>query len=444
MIHKGENTMKDTVVLYDIENLVGGYNLKYLSDISLKNILNALKEKNIHSIALQKAYADWSNQKLQGLKWEIAELGIEPIQMYGFSKGSTKNAADIQLVIDAMETLHTKPFITTVVIVSGDGGFSSLAKKYSEYGKRVIGCAYRQTTNAIFKKVCDDFIYIDETLSGDQIEKLRSIQMDENHKKHLLENPMLSNLSTFVTQQQDLDFEGLMVQCDKITKALKSNKIANEALNYEGLNISVFKSALNYAIKEFEPIQFGFPKFIDLLRFISFKGEIQLVLKEPSDYRLLNSGRKLVGFAPVEPLNPLEKPTIHNVQSYLNILATKQPVIKMPESISLFEVMRDDLLENRSKYLNIMFDDLVDAFLYLNFEEKMIRQVLYFMINTNILKGNPSTLPISEQFFYFKPETISEFNSDIKEAIIKKLERSFANTLDMSVVEQILSIVDRD
>ena len=35
--------MKKIAVLYDVENLVGGYNLKYLSEISLKNICASVK-----------------------------------------------------------------------------------------------------------------------------------------------------------------------------------------------------------------------------------------------------------------------------------------------------------------------------------------------------------------------------------------------------------------
>ncbi len=87
-------------------------------------------------------------------------MGIEPIQIFGFAKGNMKNAADIQLVIDALEILYTKEFIDTFVIVSGDGGFSALAKRLSSYGKRVIGCSYRSTVNHIFVNVCDDFIYL--------------------------------------------------------------------------------------------------------------------------------------------------------------------------------------------------------------------------------------------------------------------------------------------
>ncbi|MGC8949986.1 NYN domain-containing protein [Chloroflexus sp.] len=46
------------------------------------------------------------------------------------------------------------------VIVSGDGGFAALAKKLHEYGKTVIGCAYRSAVNKTFQAVCDEFVWI--------------------------------------------------------------------------------------------------------------------------------------------------------------------------------------------------------------------------------------------------------------------------------------------
>jgi len=73
---------------------------------------------------------------------EINELGIDPIQIYGFGffKGIEKNAADIQLTIDAVELALTRPTIKVFVIIFGDGGFTALVKKMHEYGKTVMKC----------------------------------------------------------------------------------------------------------------------------------------------------------------------------------------------------------------------------------------------------------------------------------------------------------------
>ncbi|WP_138498214.1 NYN domain-containing protein [Nostoc sp. PA-18-2419] len=150
----------NTVILYDIENLTMGNknpNFKF----SLTNIIQNIKEiELVDKIAIQCAYADWSNSNLKTIKNEIQKLGIEPIQIFGFS--FQRNAADIQLTIDAVELIHCRPWLQVFVIVSGDGAFASLAKKLHEYGKTVIGCAYRNQTNKILAAVCDYFISIPE------------------------------------------------------------------------------------------------------------------------------------------------------------------------------------------------------------------------------------------------------------------------------------------
>lgn len=153
----------NTAILYDIENLIGGYaKADMLSNLSLKDIYDEILHKEIGKIAIQRAYANWSDSRLNILRGDIIELGIEPIQMFGFGRGPQKNACDIQLAIDAIDIAFTRKAIKIFIIVSGDGGFSSLAKKLHEYGCMVIGCAFRRTTNRIFQAVCDDFIWIDE------------------------------------------------------------------------------------------------------------------------------------------------------------------------------------------------------------------------------------------------------------------------------------------
>lgn len=150
----------NTVILYDVENLTMGNknpNFKF----SLTKIIKQIKEiELVEKIAIQCAYADWSNSNLKIIKSDVQKLGIEPIQIFGFS--FQRNAADIQLTIDAVELIHSRPSLQVFVIVSGDGAFASLAKKLHEYGKTVIGCAYKNQTNKVLAAVCDYFISIPE------------------------------------------------------------------------------------------------------------------------------------------------------------------------------------------------------------------------------------------------------------------------------------------
>ncbi|MBN3873294.1 NYN domain-containing protein [Nostoc sp. JL33] len=148
----------NTAIFYDIENLTMGRSNPNLN-FSLKQIqTNLEKTALVNKIAIQCAYADWSDSRLKLLKNEIQELGIEAIQIFDYSH--KRNAADMQLAIDVMELAQNRPTLQVFVIVSGDGAFAALAKKLHEYGKTVIGCAYEGQINRILKSVCDRFIPI--------------------------------------------------------------------------------------------------------------------------------------------------------------------------------------------------------------------------------------------------------------------------------------------
>lgn len=154
----------DTAVFYDVENLLGGYGFAKKTEVnlSLKSILKDVRAtERLGDIAVQRAYANWSDARLGFMRDEIASMGIDPVQVFGFDREHKKNAADIQLAVDAIDLSYLRPAITVFVIVSGDGGFSALAKKLHEHGKTVIGCAYEHATNRIFKSVCDVFVPID-------------------------------------------------------------------------------------------------------------------------------------------------------------------------------------------------------------------------------------------------------------------------------------------
>ena len=296
MNFKGKE-MKNIVILYDIENLVGGHHLKYLSELSLKNILNNLKSIDLQKIAIQKAYADWSRRKLQSIKNEIVELSIDAVQMYGFSKGNLKNASDIQLVIDAMDILHKKDFITTFIIISGDGGFGTLVKKLKEYGKKVIGVAYRESSNVVFVNNCDEFYYINDFLSMKQQKKITNIIQTENQRKHISSDPILNSTLPYCDTILNYDLESLREGALAYMKLLVKNNNANYVLHNRGLSISILKTAFKYIFKDFDLKikEFGFNRFPDFLADL-YKGSDFKVIFYNTDYRVIEKTKSLNNF----------------------------------------------------------------------------------------------------------------------------------------------------
>lgn len=71
--------MQNTAIFYDIENLIYGYKQAEImaSNVSLKQILEKIKSSNlINGIGVQRAYANWSDSRLNVMAKEISELGI--------------------------------------------------------------------------------------------------------------------------------------------------------------------------------------------------------------------------------------------------------------------------------------------------------------------------------------------------------------------------------
>ena len=92
--------------------------------------------------ALRRVYGDWSSDLLKSWVPRIRELGLVAHQASANTRG--KNASDIQLVIDAMDILHTGRF-DGFVLVSSDSDFTALAGRLRENGLMVVGIVIIQT-----------------------------------------------------------------------------------------------------------------------------------------------------------------------------------------------------------------------------------------------------------------------------------------------------------
>ncbi|MEO1558315.1 MAG: NYN domain-containing protein [Cyanobacteria bacterium J06632_19] len=242
----------NTVILYDIENLtLGSRNPQF--HFSLEDIIGKIKSYNlVNKIAGQYAYADWSNRKLYRIKSDIQKFGIEPMQIFGFS--SHRNAADIQLVIDAVELIHSKPSLEVFAIVSGDGGFSCLAKKLHEYGKIVIGSAYENQTNRLLPAVCDYFVRLPDPF---QPRKEIDNPTSTFEPPQLRNNPhqeVLNYLRTNQDYQSSLRQEG--VELSVIGQVFKDRI---PGFNYQELNFRRFQTFLNSIIQgtDFQIVESG-------------------------------------------------------------------------------------------------------------------------------------------------------------------------------------------
>ena len=112
---------------------------------------------------VRRIYGDFSGQGLKGWEGVLRSHAVIPYQQFAYTKG--KNSADIALVIDAMDLLHTGRF-DGFVLVSSDSDFTRLASRAREAGLDVFGIGRRTTPDA-FRKACKRFIFVENLLAED-------------------------------------------------------------------------------------------------------------------------------------------------------------------------------------------------------------------------------------------------------------------------------------
>ena len=149
-----EHTDRRIALFIDFENLVTNTGITAAS-FDLQPSLDRLLEKG--KVIFRRAYCDWT--RFREAKAHLHELGVELIDVPP-STSRGKNAADMRLVIDALELNYARGHIDSFVIASGDSDFCPLASKLRENDRFVIGLAVKEATSQMFVKACDEFIYL--------------------------------------------------------------------------------------------------------------------------------------------------------------------------------------------------------------------------------------------------------------------------------------------
>jgi hypothetical protein len=115
----------------------------------------------IGEASVRRIYGDFSSARLKSWAGLLAQHAIIPHQNFAYTTG--KNAADIALVIDAMDLLHSGRF-DGFCLVSSDSDFTRLAARIREQGIDVFGFGAQKTPES-FRQACRRFIYTENLLS---------------------------------------------------------------------------------------------------------------------------------------------------------------------------------------------------------------------------------------------------------------------------------------
>lgn len=138
-------------VLIDADNTSARYAGAIFDEIA------KLGEANVRRI-----YGDFADERLRAWRDVMQRLAIVPAQQFNYTTG--KNAADITLVIDAMDLMH-RGHLDGFCLVSSDSDFTRLASRLREEGAVVYGFGSKPTPVA-FRNACSRFIYIENLIDA--------------------------------------------------------------------------------------------------------------------------------------------------------------------------------------------------------------------------------------------------------------------------------------
>lgn len=436
----------NVAIFYDIENLLKGYNFSQdlISNLSLKEIVNLINQTNeLGKIGVQRAYANWSDPRLGNLRNEINELGIDPIQVFGFSRDHKKNAADIQLAIDAIDIAHIRPTIEIYVIVSGDGGFAALAKKLHEYGKTVIACAYPNMSNRILKAVCDEFIPIPDP---EVFNPERQDSKITETNKYQVNDPKVVRLIPKIRELMANYTDDRIALTKALLRLFAEDTSLRRIMMDSGIYLSTIREAVRYAIPDFQQSQFGFPKFTEFLQYVCKDTPLCLVRPQHSSVFLTTKNSVPNG---VEILPELDAEYLHSPSHYCSILATGHPMFRLPSP---------DVLKKTAKWISqnplkeVPFGNAIDnitAALNIDtgnsFDTEAVKLSLLCFASAGIFEQIPEGVAISEQKLTLKENyvTSDDIISALHNAIYNKLASSIS-PVKQAILAEILCDDEQD
>jgi uncharacterized protein (TIGR00288 family) len=199
------STTSDIAVYLDLDNItIGARDAGLTFDVNL--ILDAIKQRTNGRIVLRRAYYDNLRQD-QKLVRELTAAGFS-VQPAVSLNNHSKNLVDMQIIVDALDTVIDGRQFSTYVLVTGDRDFTPLINSLRKQGKKVIGVGVRHTTSPGLVSSCDDYIYYESLvppppLTEEQLERLLTEALRE-----VLENSETSKVQASVLKERMIALSG--------------------------------------------------------------------------------------------------------------------------------------------------------------------------------------------------------------------------------------------
>ncbi|GGD40835.1 hypothetical protein GCM10012288_13660 [Malaciobacter pacificus] len=169
------NQQKNVAMFIDCDNVSAKYIDSIFKDLS-----------QYGRITIRKAYGDWTNRHLHNWQNVLLDYNIQPYQQFAYT--NNKNASDIAIVIDVMDSIYTKD-IDIIALVTSDSDFTPLVARILSDAKTVLGYGEEKTPDSLVK-ACSQFIYVEKFI---QLQEKNKEFEDVAEDKHDFKNRYKGN-----------------------------------------------------------------------------------------------------------------------------------------------------------------------------------------------------------------------------------------------------------
>jgi uncharacterized LabA/DUF88 family protein len=139
------------VLFIDYENIHWSMVREYHLEPEISRLLEELRKaaSKFGAVSMTVAYADFDNDDFRGLQSEFQRNNVETRHVFSktYENGRRKNAADIEMSLDAQDFEHDRKGFQTFVLVCGDRDFIPIVKRLQQRGKTVHVIGLRVTTS---------------------------------------------------------------------------------------------------------------------------------------------------------------------------------------------------------------------------------------------------------------------------------------------------------
>jgi uncharacterized LabA/DUF88 family protein len=143
--------MGQVALFIDYENIHWTMVREYHVEPEISKFISTLKQttEQFGHVSYIAAYADFDNSDFRGLQSEFQRNAVETRHVFSktYNDGTRKNAADIEMSLDAQEMSTNRSDIETFCLVCGDRDFIPIIKRLQQKGKLVHVIGLRASTS---------------------------------------------------------------------------------------------------------------------------------------------------------------------------------------------------------------------------------------------------------------------------------------------------------